>query len=158
MEAFQISIPTGELLKRMQQRLAGGATHQKVVWQDSGQRVLLHLDSLRIRAVDGWLLCDLALECDPTKGQILQFVFFLGTGDAAGLHASATINAATVPASQLADRWGPDVQRLLWDAILDGIEAGVQHAQENKPNLPITLQGFGCDKDVLQVQVLMGAS
>ena len=159
MEAFQVSIPAGELLKRMQQRLAGGDVHKKVVWQDGRQQVLLHLDSLRIRAVDGWLLCNLDLETDPTKRQLLQFVYFLGqAGDADGLHASASINAATIPSSQLADRWGPDVQRLLWDAVLDGIAAAVQHVREQKQNLPMTLQGFSCDNDILQVQVLTGAS
>jgi hypothetical protein len=129
-----------------------------VVWQDGGQRALLHLDSLRIRVVDGWLLCNHDLQTDPTGRQLLQFVYYLGpSGDAAGLAAAATINAATIPASQLADRWGPDVQRLLWDAVLDGIEAGVQHVREQKPSTPVTLQGFGCDNDQLHVQVLAGA-
>lgn len=157
MTALQISIPTTELSKRMKHRLSGSATMPKVVWQEGGQRVLIHLDSLIVRSVDGWLLCHLELETDPTKRQKLQFVYFVGrSSEGGGINAGSTINAATVPASQLADKWGADVQRVLWDAVLDGIEGAIAHAKTQATGQKIRLAGFTCVPNELHVNVLAG--
>jgi hypothetical protein len=88
----------------------------------------------------------------------LQFVFFLGKkreGD--GTQAGATINATTAQAAQLAEQWGAQVQRVLWDAVLDAIEAAVHRAGERKPKTELTLRGFHCTNEALNVEVLTGA-
>ena len=159
MNALQVSISVADLTERMKQRLSGLdlTPPARIVWDDEGQRVLLHLDSLRTRIVDGWLLCQLDLETDPTKRRTLQFVYFLGVpSEADGLQAASTINASTVEASQLADRWGAQVQRVLWDAVLDGVEASVRHTKEQYPGQPVLLGGFNAGANALQVRVLAG--
>jgi hypothetical protein len=159
MTALQVSISAGDLAARMKQRLSGLAPNPtaRIVWEDAGQRVLLHLDSLRARIVDGWLLCQLDLETDQTQRQALQFVYYLGvSGEGGGVQAASTINAASVAASQLADRWGAHVQRLLWDAVLDGIEASIRHVKEQQPGQRVQLQGFTGATNLLNVKVLAG--
>jgi hypothetical protein len=159
MTALQVSISAGDLVARMKQRLSGLAPNPaaRIVWEDAGQRVLLHLDSLRARIVDGWLLCQLDLETDQTQRQALQFVYYLGVaGEGGGVQAASTINAASVPASQLADRWGAQVQRLLWDAVLDGIETSIRHVKEQQPGQRVQLRGFTGATNSLNVSVLAG--
>jgi hypothetical protein len=159
MTALQVSISAADLTARMKQRLSALAPTPaaRIVWEDAGQRVLLHLDSLRARIVNGWLLCQLDLETDQTQRQSLQFVYYLGVpGEGGGLQAAATINAASVPASQLVDRWGAHVQRLLWDAVLDGIETSVRHVKEQQPGQRVQLQNFTGATNALNVNVLAG--
>jgi hypothetical protein len=159
MVTLRVSISIAELGRRMRQRLSGSDTaiQNQVLWQQDGQRVLLHLESLRVRGVDGWLLCNLDLQTDPTGRQRLQFVFFAGRpGEGDGAQAAASINAPTVGAAQLADRWGPDLQRVLWDSIVDGVEAAVAHVRAQRPTDRLTLDGFTCTQDALHVQVLAG--
>jgi hypothetical protein len=159
MLALHVAISSADLSERVRFRLGGAVGTPSVVWQRGGQHVLLHLDSLRLRILDGWLLCNLDLEADATRRQTLQFIFFLGTGtDSRGLNASGTINAPTVPSAQLADLWGADAQRLIWDAVLDGLEAALALARKQRPNDPITLEGFVSVTDALQVHLLAGVS
>jgi hypothetical protein len=159
MIALQATVSATDLSPRMRSRLAGGGAGTSVVWQRRGQRVLLHLDSLAVKALDGWLLCNLDLESDATQRQHLQFVFFVGTdGEGDGLRAAGTVNAPTLAAAQLADLWGADVQRLLWDAVLDGLEAALALARQQQPSNPVTLEGFTCGPNELRVRLLAGAS
>jgi hypothetical protein len=145
----------------MRDRLRGpGATPvpPRVVWQRNEQRVLLHLDSLALRALDGWLIAGLDLQTDPTGRQNLQIVYHLGKdGEDDGLAAAATLNAPTMPAAQLAERWGDDLHRVLWDAVLDTIELAVFRAGQQHPGEQITVQGIGCANNVVFVDVLTGA-
>ena len=161
MTALQVSISAADLGARMKQRLSALAPTPaaRIVWEDAGQRVLLHLDSLRARVVDGWLLCQLDLETDQTQRQPLQFVYYLGVAtEGGGMQAAATINAASVAASQLADRWGAQVQRVLWDAVLDGIETSIRHVKEQQPGQRVQLVGFTGATNLLSVKVLAGNS
>jgi hypothetical protein len=156
MAALQISIPIAEIRNRMRQRIAGSPTNPRVVWQDGTQRVLIHADSLKVRAANGWLLCHLELETDITKRQRLQIVYFLGRdAEGDGPAASVTVNAPTAGSAQLAEKWGRDLQRVLWDAVLDGIEAGLQLAREQS-KAAVKLLGFICSNEDLQVRVLTG--
>ena len=160
MAAHQLSISAADLEARMRQRLTGAAPDNstQVVWRDDEQRVLLHLNSLKLRIIDGWLLCNLNLQTDPTGPQRLQFIYFLGApGEGDGLQAAAQINAATLPAAQLADKWGRDLQRVLWDAVLDGIEVSIRDVTENEPGQPVVLHGFTTSAGYLHVRVLSGA-
>src|SRR5262245_13100058 len=159
MPSWKLSIPAADLGRRLRERLQGDGTTTapKFVWQRDAQHVLVHADSLISRFVDGWLLCSLDLETDQTKRQTLQFVFFVGnTGEGPGLQAACTINAPTAGAAQLAAAWGDDVQRVLWDAILDAIEKAIYHAETLRPGEKLTLAGFHCTPDALHVQVFAG--
>ena len=156
--AVQISIPVPELGRRIRERMGNSAQVPRVIWQDSsGGRVLLHLDTLKVKALDGWLLAELELETDLTKRQKLQFLFFLGReSEANGTTAGATINATTVQAAQLADRWGSELQRVMWDAVLDGVEFAVGHMKGQQRGPRLVLDGFTCQGNNLNVRAIAG--
>ena len=160
MNALRLSIGEAELADRMRHRLRGAAAAAaaKVVWQQDASLLLIHLDSLQARCRDGWLLCSLQVQTDPTGLQTLQLVFFLGRiGKADGLQASCTVNAPTAGAARIAAVWGEDLQRVLWDAVLDALEAGVHHAGTlMNPKDRITLAGFHCGAGEVHVEVVAG--
>lgn len=160
MPALRLSISATDLTRRLKERLRGDPPNAatRVVWQRDGDSVLVNTDSLTARLLDGWLVCNLDLQTDQTGRQTLQLVYFLGkNGEGDGLQAACTINAATTGASQLAAAWGEDVQRVLWDAVLDAIEMMVYHAESLKKGTPITLGGFHCTRDTIVVDLLAGA-
>jgi hypothetical protein len=161
MTSVTLSIAAADLAKRLSARLQAlsPVAAARVIWQKENQRVLLHIDSLKIRLLEGWLLCDLDVESDPTGRQKLQFVFYLGSlDDASSLQAAGTINAVTPQAAQLAGSWGTDLQRVLWDAVLDAVEASMHQAGAQNPGQPLTLQGFAAAKDAIQVEVIAGVA
>ncbi len=87
----------------------------------------------------------------------MQFVFFLGkAGDGDGPQAGATINAPTPGGAQVAACWGADLQRVLWDAVLDAVEVCIHRAGTQLPNQKMTLQGFYCTNEAICAQVLVG--
>ena len=156
MLALQLSIRTVELAERMRDRLTGPGepASPSVVWERDGSRVLLDAGSLTVRTVEGWLLCQLDAHSDATGTATLQFIFYLGTAqDGAGVQAAATINAPQLAAAQLADMWGEDVQRVLWDGVLDAVEASLYRAGEADPGARLTLAGFHCDSETIGIDV-----
>jgi hypothetical protein len=156
--AIRLSIPAAELGKRIRDRIRGNAAANvtKYVWQGDSQRVLIHGDSLVVRLLESWLVLNLDLQTDQTGRQTLQFVFFLGKpGDGDGVQAACTVNAPTVAGGQLAAAWGAELQRVIWDAVLDTLEAGVYHASTKNPG-PITVQGFHCSPEWVYVDVIAG--
>ncbi len=160
MPALRLSISAADLTRRLRERLRGDPPHAatRVVWQRDSDSVLVNTDSLNVRLLAGWLLCNLDLETDQTGRQTLQFVFFLGSvGEGDGLQAACTINAAAPGAAQLAAAWGHDLQRVLWDAVLDAIELTVYHAESLNKGAPITLGGFHCTQDAVVIDLLAGA-
>jgi hypothetical protein len=159
MTAQRLSISAVELTTRLKERLRGAApeTPARVVWRRDGASVLVNAASLTARVLDGWLLCTLDLQTDQTGRQTIQVVYFLGSrSEGAGLQAACTINAPTPGAAQIAAAWGADLQRVLWDAVLDAIELAVYHAESLRPNTPLSLAGFHCTSDALVVDVLPG--
>lgn len=160
MPALRLSISATDLTRRLKERLRGDPPNAatRVVWQRDGDSVLVNTDSLIVRLLDGWLLCNLDLQTDQTGRQTLQFVYFLGKeGEGDGQQAACTINAATPGASQLAAAWGDDLQRVLWDAVLDAVEMMVYHAESLRKGTPITLGGFHCTREAVVVDLLAGA-
>lgn len=159
MASLKLTLDDAELGLRLRERLGGAQPVRGawVVWEKEQRRVLLNLASVKSRFADGWLVCELDLKNDQVGRETLQFVFFLGTErEARGTQAAATINAATPDAAQLADQWGADLQRVLWDAVLDAIEAAVAKADRRRPGEKLTLRGFHCTSDALHVEVLTG--
>lgn len=160
MPAVTVSLSSDQLQKRMQDRLRGLSPNapNTVLWQQNNSRVLVFVDSVRSRVIPGWLICDVDLQADATGRQTLQFVFYLGTpGQGDGLHASATINAGNPQASQLAEVWGATTQRVLWDAVLDGLEASVSQTGAKFPGQALDILGFQAAGNTLSAVVMAGA-
>lgn len=160
MPAFRLSIPTADLTRRLKERLRGDPPNasQRVVWHRDAESILVYADSLNARLLDGWLLCNLNLETTQTGLQTLQFVYFLGKdGEGAGIQASCTINAPTTGAAQIAAAWGADLQRVLWDAVLDAIEITMYHADTLSKGAALTIGGFHCKPEALYVDILAGS-
>lgn len=155
MSALAVSIATAELNRRVRARLAGRAVGAAaVVWQQDGDRLLLLLDRVELRTVDGWLVCNVGVQSDETGPQTLQFVFYLGVrGEGDGPRAGATINAPEPQAARIADNWGSEIQRVIWDAVLDAIEAAVAHAAAQRPGQRLALGGFHCDATRIHIDV-----
>src|SRR5205823_12441540 len=98
--AFELSIATVDLGRRMAERLRGGSQSGQVVWQRPAQRVLVHTESLVVRSLDGWLVANLDLETDQTKRRTIQFVFYLGRkNESDGVQAACTIDAPSPEAA-----------------------------------------------------------
>jgi hypothetical protein len=156
--ALKLSVTAGELGLRLRERLRGNAvaTATKVTWQrPDGQRLLIELASVKVRLLDGWLLCELAAQTDQTGRAILQFVFFVGRPkEADDIKASSTINAATPAATQIAAVWGQDLQRVIWDVVLDVLEACVWQVSQQQAGKAITIQGFHCTPDLFHAEVI----
>jgi hypothetical protein len=90
----------------------------KIVWTDYGDEVLIHLDSLQTKIVQGKLLASVDLETDQTGRTPLVVAFALGaTNDPAGL--VATTETYPRGNAMLASRWGQAVQAAIWSALLD---------------------------------------
>jgi hypothetical protein len=89
-----------------------------VVWVESGDEVLIHLDSLQNRILDGALLVSVDLETDQTGRSplIVSFVLSNDPNDPAGL--VATTDEYPRGHGQLAARWGRPLQAALWASLL----------------------------------------
>lgn len=159
MPVLSISLSADQLAKRMQDRLRGlnPASPNTVLWRQQNASVLIFVDSLKVRLLTGWLLCNLDLQSDDAGRQTLQFVFYVGApGLGEGTHAGASINAATPQAARLADAWGAAVQRVLWDAVLDALEAFLAQAATQNPGQPLAIQGFQSAPDSFSAAIIAG--
>jgi hypothetical protein len=90
----------------------------KVIWVDAGDEVLVHLDSLQTRMLDGTLLVSVDLETDQTGRSPLIAAFALTSdpNDPAGL--VATTDEYPRGHGELAARWGRTLQSSLWASLL----------------------------------------
>ena len=105
----------------------------------------------------GWWSASSSRPIRP-DGSTLELVYFLGAAqDGDGTGAAVRINAATREAAMLAEVWGDDLQRVVWDAVLDAIQVALQRARREHPNEPLTLRGFLATPEGLQVNVVTGA-
>jgi hypothetical protein len=84
-----------------------------LVWTDGDERVLVHVDSLRIEQAGRWLYCDLDVEPVLARRRRVRFAFL-----AAVNRAGDTILAeAVVYSRRLSERCGRDIQRALKGAL-----------------------------------------
>ena len=159
MPVLNVSLSADQLTKRMQDRLRGlsPAVANTVLWQQQNNRVLIFVDSLHTRLLQGWLLANLDLQADETGRQTLQFVFYLGAeGLGDGLHAGGTVNATTPQASRQAEVWGVSLERVLWDAVLDALEVFIEQAAAQHPGQAVALEGFRANPNALSAVLLAG--
>lgn len=153
------STDSAEIVERMAFRLRAKApvNSRLLIWERHGRRVLLHLTSLRVSIRIGWLLANLLVETEPTGRRLLQFVFYLGSdGDSDGTRAGATIHTDSREGAQLVQLWGEDLQRAVWDGVLDIVEGSLHLAESRHRGLPLSLLGFSCSGNQLHVDIQAG--
>jgi len=89
----------------------------KVIWVDHGDEVLVHLDSLKTRIMDGNVLISVDMETDQTGRTPLVVSFAVGgIDDPAGL--VATTDEFPRGNGTLAARWGRALQAAAWASML----------------------------------------
>jgi hypothetical protein len=150
------STASEEITERIAFRLRAGAsaTTRQVLWERDDRRLLLQLSSLLVSIKDGWLLVNLSVQTEPTGPRLLQFVFFLGSdGEGDGTQAGGTIHTDSREGAQLAQLWGDDLQRAIWDGVLDIVEGSLTLAERSHPGLPLDLLGFSCSAGQLNVDI-----
>jgi hypothetical protein len=159
MTSLSLTIGTSDLQARIRQRLAGlNRTARRVVWRSATHAVLIYADRIQARLLEGWLVVGLELETDQTGRVPLELVYCLGAPrDGDGTTGAVRINAATRDAAALADVWGDDLQRVIWDAVLDTIQLALERTRREHPREPLTLRGFLATRGGLQVDVVTGA-
>jgi hypothetical protein len=134
--AIPSSLDAAKLQELLAHRLAGtpadgsapaeGAPPARVVWVDGGDEVLVHLDSVQTRLVDGVLLVSIDLESAETGRAPLVVPLALGgAGDPAGL--VATTDELPRGDAALVARWGEPVQAAVWSSLL---AVATEHAAE----------------------------
>jgi len=98
--------------------VAPAATSPKqVIWIDNGDEVLVHLDSIRTRIMDGLIIVSIDLESDQTGRTPLVVTFAVGRDDdPAGL--IAVTDEFPRGNGLLASRWGRALQAAAWQALL----------------------------------------
>ncbi len=105
---------------------ADANSSQIVVWDDFGDQVLVHLDSVQLRLVRTFAFVSVDFECDQAGRAPLIVTFAMGgVRDAAGL--VATTDDAPRGHPLLASRWGRIYQETVWAAL---IGTARQHASE----------------------------
>ncbi len=89
----------------------------QVIWVDSGDEVLVHLDSLQSRILDRLVVISIDLESDQSGRTPLIVSFALGNAtDPAGL--VAVTDQYPRGDGSMAARWGEAVQAALWSTLL----------------------------------------
>ncbi len=159
MRARSLTVAAADVESRIRQRLIGvGTTARHVVWQTGDHSVLIRSDLVRARLLEGWLVVSIELETDQTGRRPLELVYRLGTPKSGrGTGAAVKINAATPEALSLAEVWGADLQRVVWDAVLDSVEAAVRAVRRKEPRQPLVLRGFHVGREGFTVEIASGA-
>jgi hypothetical protein len=153
------TIPARDIHSRVRQRLTGLSVNaSRVIWQSGAHAVLIHAERTQAKLLDGWLVVGLLLETEQTGLRSLEIVYFLGAAkNADGTSAAARINAADREAAMLAEIWGDDLQRVVWDAVLDAVQIALQTAKRKHQPQPLTLRGFTASPDGIDVSLIVGA-
>ena len=104
----------------------GSAPSQVLVWEDAGDEVLVHLESLHVRVLPQALVIGVDLESDQTGRGPVVVRFVLGAvDDMAGLIAST--DEVAHGNAMLAARWGSVFREVVWATLVGTVE---EHAKE----------------------------
>jgi hypothetical protein len=135
--AIPDTLDASALAPLLQVRLAGvpadgspptqGAAPTTVVWVDRGDEVLVHLDSITTRIVDGAVLVSIDLECDQTSRTPMIVTFALGADASSGAALIAATDEFPQGNGLLAARWGTAIRNAAWNAFL---QLALDHAAE----------------------------
>lgn len=122
---------TGHLTMRLAGSPADGSpspsqTPGKVIWVESGDEVLVHLDSMQTVILDGVILVSVDLESDQTGRTTMVVSFAVGkANDPAGL--IAVTDEFPRGNGVLASLWGRALQAAAWSSLL---ALAMDHATE----------------------------
>jgi hypothetical protein len=136
-------------------RLAGAEARANapVAWSDHDEVLIVHVPSVKLRFRSGWLLCALDVNRPGAAKASLQIVYFLGRdGQGDDTVASSTINATGTGAA-IAEGWGVQLQRVVWDGVLDALEGVLGQVGVKYPGKPLELIGFSGADDRLDVDI-----
>jgi hypothetical protein len=152
----RFSVTADQVLQRIRLRLAAdaGPAAAAVAWSDSRGTLVLNLSSLKFRAADGWLICNLDVHPPGEPVSTLQFVFCTAReNEDAPLAVAGEIRAGDAKAAALADSWGAILQRAIWDGILDVIEGVLNDTGKQSPGRALTLMRFLTAEGTVHVDV-----
>lgn len=120
-----------DMASRIRTALAGHdlGTHDvppAVIWDDAGDEVLVHLDSLRVRIVSRTITVSVDFESDETgRAPVIVRLVFGGNDDPAGMIGATDALAHGQPV--LAARWGHILRDVVWAAVVGTAD---EHARE----------------------------
>jgi hypothetical protein len=105
-----------------------------VQWEDAGDQVLVHVDTVVVKLVKRFVFVSAEFETDQTgRGPLIVALAFGSTEDPAGL--VATTDEVPHGHPVLAARWGRIFQQIVWTTLLSTARA---HATE-RGNVPESL-------------------
>jgi hypothetical protein len=107
-------------------RATQSVTAQQVIWVDAGDEVLVHLDSTKVKSINGTILVSVDLETDQTGRSPVVLAFSLAAGGGPG-SLIATTDELPHGEPRLVARWGRVLQDAVWAALID---LARQHAGE----------------------------
>src|SRR6516225_6131267 len=83
MAVSRYSVPSAQVARRIQLRLAGdaGQSASDVAWGDYRGTLIIHLSTLKLRAAEGWLLCNRDMKELSQPACTLQFLFRTARGE-----------------------------------------------------------------------------
>ncbi|WP_426595719.1 hypothetical protein ACPPVS_08920 [Cellulomonas sp. McL0617] len=119
------TVPLADLTAFVQAALTGPANAgaASVVWSDKGAQILLHVDKLQLRAVQGAVIVAVDTESVELGVAPLAVRFVFGSDAAtAGLLVAATDESA-LGNPQVAARWGALFRDVVWAALLRYVES-----------------------------------
>jgi hypothetical protein len=136
-------------------RLAGSDARAAapVAWGERSDALVINVPSVKVRIKDGWLLCAFDVNRPGEAKASLQLVYFLGRdGQGDDTSAASTVSAGG-PGVAIADAWGTQLQRVVWDGVLDALEGVLGQVGREHPARPLDLIGFCGIDDGLAVDV-----
>lgn len=150
---YSLVVPLRELHGAVRDRLAAPSAGDAVVWSRDGAELIVHRDSVQLRAVAGYLVAELTVECAETGPAVVRLVCYLGTPDVgAGTSVAVTFDATT-PAI-LVDAWGDALRAAVWEGLLDVVE-GAAVAASRVAGAPLRV--LGVTGEDAQIVVAVGA-
>lgn len=136
-------------------RLAGGArtAPAAITWGERDEALILYLTSVKLRIRNGWLLCN--VDASPPGGvrTTLQLLYFLGRAAQGDDTAAASTIHAPGTGTALADAWGLQLQRVVWDGVLDALEGVLATVAHQNAGKQLELIGYSGSDNGLDVDV-----
>lgn len=125
----QYTVPADELESSVQTRLRNRAAAPTVILASGDEELEVMTVGARITVAGGWLAASVPVSARLRGARVLHdtlgVVFHLGTAErGAGPGASSAVARSAEPA--LAQRWGPLLQRVVWEAVLAALDVAVR--------------------------------
>lgn len=143
-----IELPSRKLEALLRRSLT--EEHERVVWAEAGDEVVVDLARTRVAIRTGLLMIAIVLHADGTEPTELVVPLAIGTPqDITALHA-VTPRAPEGPAG-LALRWGDAVIAAAWGALIDVVTEVAQAAGTDERGAPLQPAALVADDDVLGI-------